>query len=157
MLTALDVSDEKAALFRARLLRAVEERLDMPSVVPSPSFSRELVDSVPLTEVVETVSVVEGVIAEYDMAACIKSGGLYGSESMKKLARWLVDGGTPEARGLLKVLRDYSAIAIWPLVEAQVSPEYLAASVKAGITDGAVIAQGYSDGIAIEFLVSVVD
>lgn len=155
---ALDVTEvtaENDALFRRRLFRAVDEYLANPMASVSPSFSRASVDTVSLGEVVETVGTVESVIAQYDMFHCIKGGGLYGSESMEHLARWLVNGGTPEARDLLKMLRDRPAIAIWPLADANVSPEYIAACIAAGISDSEFIARGYADGIAIEFLVSV--
>lgn len=155
---ALDVTEiiaENDERFRQSLSRAVDAYLATPTADAAPSFSRTLVDTVPLADIVETVGTVESLIAQYDMFFCIKGGGLYGSESMKRLARWLVNGGTPEARDILKVLRDRPAIAIWPLADANVSPEYLAACIAAGISDGEVIARGYTDGIAIEFLVSV--
>lgn len=149
------VTAENESLFRQSLSRAVDAYLAPPTGSAAPFFSRTLVETVSLDDVIETVGAVEGIIAQFDMDACIRGGGLYGSESMKRLARWLVNGGTPEARDILKVLRDRPTIAIWPLADANVSPEYLAACIAAGISDGEVIARGYTDGIAIEFLASV--
>ena len=150
-----EVTAENESLFRQSLSRAVERYLATPTASASPLFSRTLVETVSLDDVIETVGAVDGIIAQFDMRACIEGGGLYGSSSMAHLARWLVNGGTPEVRELLKPLRDRKGILVWPLADAAVSAEYLDACLKAGITDGQVIARGYADGIAIEFLVPV--
>lgn len=150
-----EVTAENESLFRQSLSRAVETYLATPTASAAPLFNRTLVETVSLDDVIETVGAVEGIIAQFDMHACIKGGGLYGSSSMTHLSRWLVNGGTPEVRELLKPLRDRKEISVWPLAESGVSSEYLDACLKVGITDGQVIARGYADGIAIEFLVSV--
>ena len=154
-LDVTEVTAENDALFRQTFSRAVDAYLSTPTASVAPSFSRASVETVSLDDVIETVGTVESIIAQYDMFHCIKGGGLYGSESMEHLARWLVNGGTPEVRDLLKLLRDRPATAIWPLADANVSAEYLLACIAAGIDDGEVIGRGYADGIAIEFLVSV--
>lgn len=152
----LNVTAENDARFRESLGRAIEERLSGKGISPSPRFNSSLLEEVPLADFIETVRVVEGEIAKYDMAACMRQGRIYSSTSMKRLARWLIDGGSEEARGLLRVMRDRRDVPVWPLAEASVSAEYLEACMAAGVYDTAAIAQAYTNGIAVEFLISAV-
>ena len=151
----LSVTEEADLRFRASLRRRVETLLEVPSTVPVPGFQISAVDEVTVPQVIDAVGLHESLIAQYDMAATIRGGGMYGTKTMENLARWLVNGATPEVSRLLKVLRDRRHVPLWPMTQAGVTPEYLTACLGANITDADVIARGFSEGIAIEFLVSV--
>jgi hypothetical protein len=151
------MSDDADSRFRDRLRRAVQENLAVPNTEPAPGFDIGIVDTVPVEDVLETVRAVEGNLAFVDLRVCIEKGKLFGSTSMELLARWLVQGGTPETRDMLKVLRSRKNMNIWPLVEADCSPEYLEACLGAGVTDPKVIAEGARHGISVEYLISAQD
>lgn len=146
---------DKETLYRDSLRPVVREYAGKNET--SPLYSIDLVDTVSIKEMAETVEKVESLISRYDFDATIDGGALYASTTKKMLARWFAAGATPEARDMLAIraVRDRPNLIIWKFVEAGLQTEYLEGCLAAGITDSELISEGARMGLSIEYLSNI--